>query len=608
MFQDPVRELLTKIKEKQVLKRPSQLSLHKTGEKTLRIPQDIAVSTSSRVNSVPETPQMIGAASFDTPAAVEGTGSPDLPRDTSPIDANEFDQLKQQLSAANSQIARMDRELSHSRIAENTAEQVLAGPSEVNFPITDNISEQTISNLQGALNASTRTDGRRTSWMMHDDAVSDASDPTSLGGYNASQSIWGQQGRASGAHNMAPNDHHLQQSSNQWVQEPARFYNGRAATPSVNSGNSQHRAFSGPSIPAVPDNRYVPSFGHAPQTHVVRRANTQITRTINPVGFGPASQPSFAMGPPMQPVRPFHSQQNGGWNITGRLSPQIPPYQNPSPYHGQVAYQPQPIGTPLSPMAAEFNINPAPITPWNAQVCNSRGLLVYHLPYNLQPPASEVPTFISNMEPLNYRRMLDRTISCDWKYIVDKIVCNNDQQASIFLQQKLKVGTFEQKYDIIEAILAQGYPLMINRFGNFLVQRAFEHGTPAQINSIANAIRGNTLNLSKDAFGCHVVQKAFDCVPEEHKAVMVHELLRQIPETVIHRYACHVWQKLFELRWKGPPPQIMAYVNDALRGLWPDVALGETGSLVVQNVFENCLEEDKVKVLNLLPSNPAKGL
>jgi len=198
------------------------------------------------------------------------------------------------------------------------------------------------------------------------------------------------------------------------------------------------------------------------------------------------------------------------------------------------------------------------------------------------------------IEPMNYRRLLDRNMSCNWKYIVDKIICNNDQQASIFLQQKLKVGTPEQKYDIVESIIAQAYPLMVNRFGNFLVQRCFEHGTSEQVIAIAGAIRGNTLTLSMDPFGCHVVQKAFDCVPEEYKATMVHELLRRIPETVIHRYACHVWQKLFELRWSDSPPQIMRYVNEALRGMWHEVALGETGSLVVQNIFENCLEEDKV--------------
>lgn len=42
----------------------------------------------------------------------------------------------------------------------------------------------------------------------------------------------------------------------------------------------------------------------------------------------------------------------------------------------------------------------------------------------------------------------------------------------------------------------------------------------------------------------------------------------------------------------------MKYVNEALRGMWHEVALGETGSLVVQNIFENCLENDKVCCLN----------
>lgn len=177
---------------------------------------------------------------------------------------------------------------------------------------------------------------------------------------------------------------------------------------------------------------------------------------------------------------------------------------------------------------------------------------------------------------------------------MDKIVCSNDQQASIFLQQKLKAATPEQRREIIDAIANQAYPLMINRFGNFLIQRCFEHGSPDQIIAIANSIRGNTLSLSMDPFGCHVIQKAFDCVPEEHRAVMVHELLRRIPESMTHRYACHVWQKLFELRWDGEAPQIMTRVDEALHGIWHEIALGETGSLVVQNIFENCRNDEKV--------------
>ncbi len=186
--------------------------------------------------------------------------------------------------------------------------------------------------------------------------------------------------------------------------------------------------------------------------------------------------------------------------------------------------------------------------------------------------------------------MLDKAVNCNWKFIVDKIVHSNDQQASIFLQQKLKVGTVEQKFDIIEAIIAQAYPLMVNRFGNFLVQRCFEHGTPEQVVAIANSIRGNTLSLSMDSFGCHVIQKAFDSVPEEFRVMMVNELLRRIPETVIHRYACHVWQKLFELRWTGEPPAIMKYVNDALFGMWLLRAVDYSIDQYASKVVEKCLK------------------
>lgn len=179
--------------------------------------------------------------------------------------------------------------------------------------------------------------------------------------------------------------------------------------------------------------------------------------------------------------------------------------------------------------------------------------------------------------------------------VIEKVIYQSDQQASLFLQQKLKLATTAQKHEIVDAIVRHCNLLMVNRFGNFLVQRCFEYGTGDHIDGIANAMLGNVVNLSMDMFGCHVVQKAFDCVDEEHKAAMVKELLCRIPETVNHRFACHVWQKLLEIRWKGSPPVIMKYVNDALRGLWTEIALGETGSLVVQNIFENCLDEDKVR-------------
>ncbi|CAG8402639.1 unnamed protein product [Penicillium salamii] len=494
--------------------------------------------------------------------------SSDFPKATQPgaheDKAGELLRLQQELLAAKSRIALQEQELAQTRVIKHTLDQALGTPSEVDIGSRE-FTDQTISHLQNAFNASNSAFNQlQEAWNAHDDSRSDSSDQLPAGVSNKSRGLWvhhepsmdreyrGSPGTGSSA---VLNAHRYWGLSNS--------YQSLTGQPSV----QPQSVFSGPSTspcgfyprPVGEQMRYTPGSVPAarPSMDQSHRAGSLISIQPTPWGelaSGPSSEQT--LHPPASPMKrpPSIFQQTGAYPV--------PPYL------------PRPIGSPLSPTATEFTGPNTNEGTWNPSIGSSQ-------------------TYISTLEPMNYRRLLDKNMSCDWKYIVDKIVCNNDQQASIFLQQKLKVGTSEQKYDIIEAIVHQAYSLMVNRFGNFLVQRCFEHGTPDQVIAIANAIRGNTLSLSMDPFGCHVIQKAFDCVPEEHKAVMVHELLRRIPETVVHRYACHVWQKLFELRWSGDPPQIMTQVNEALHGMWDEVALGETGSLVVQNIFENCVEEEK---------------
>ncbi|KAE8348857.1 pumilio-family RNA binding repeat protein [Aspergillus coremiiformis] len=495
------------------------------------------------------------------------------PADAIDTDASEVLRLKQELLAANSKIALQEQELAQTRVIKQTLDQALGPPSEVDFNGRE-ISEQTISNLQNAFNASNPTFSQlQDGWSGPDDSQSDISDALSTGAYSRSRGFWIPPMQQGFGMNMTvpvtdkTYGDSIAMPNNSFSQDLSRSWGNPLPNTSV-SGNASfqsHRVFSGPLNAACnldvrlscDRGRYAPDSGLGPRRSITQanRGGSSFPTQNSPWGAFAATSPGTQ--PPRSPV----SRQSSTYQQVG-LYP-IPPYH-------------QPVGTPLSPTASEFTSS-VTVPPW---ATSAIGL-------------NSTQTYISPLEPLNYRRLLDKNVSCDWRYIVDKIVCNNDQQASIFLQQKLKVGTAEQKYEIIEAIVHQAYPLMINRFGNFLVQRCFEHGTSEQIVAIANAIKGNTLSLSMDPFGCHVIQKAFDCVPEEHKAVMVHELLRRIPETVIHRYACHVWQKLFELRWSGEPPQIMAKVNEALHGMWHEVALGETGSLVVQNIFENCVEDEK---------------
>ncbi|CAI6328594.1 unnamed protein product [Periconia digitata] len=438
-----------------------------------------------------------------TPATDEFVrNTPATEPDSVVVTTAEYKKMQAELLEARSEVARVNQELHSSHVAKSTVDH-LGQVSDSEYSYNEEITEQTLSQLQKNFNAANRPN------------------------YG-----WGADSRA--------------------------FYNNTQQQQQHGFGPNPPQAAGRPSL-VQPNYRGRSSFLNEP-THF----------PIDP-GFRGGSNP---------PTRPPSALELQSYNGQYIGTPQ--------------SYGPGPIGGPmikLSPEASEFSASNG-FSAGNGFMAPS--------PWNSQPPSESGSDFkyIGSAEPMNYRRLLDRNMSCNWKNIVDKIICNNDQQASIFLQQKLKIGTPEQKFEIIESIIAQAYMLMINRFGNFLVQRCFEHGTSEQVVAIAQAIRGNTLSLSMDPFGCHVVQKAFDCVPEQYKAIMVHELLRRIPETVIHRYACHVWQKLFELRWSDSPPQIMRYVNEALQGMWHEVALGETGSLVVQNIFENCLEEDKRPCIN----------
>ncbi|KAF1990617.1 ARM repeat-containing protein [Aulographum hederae CBS 113979] len=575
--------LLAKLTEQKAALDKSKASNSSPEPGALSVP--VRDSDNSSSSSVPITPNSDGYAQSQSHSSEN-----EHPK---AVDTGYIMRLQKELEEAKTKIEYMDEELAHTRIAKHTFDQAVGPPSEVDFQLRGNVSDQgngsdqAINKAQAAIASSFRPPSTNQDAWNRPDVFNkqESADALSGGGvFATNQGIWGNPTRAAFPSNIgAPMAQKFPQPiQTSWAHSNNnRFWLGGT---NLSTGPPSPAPFVAPVAPTFNSNphhiRMDPILGPAP--YINDQSQFSMDQTFRGVTFTP-SRPNSA----------FDLRRNN-WNsypasiasMDGRAPSPSPPAMG---FQGMSQYQSNPPMVPfsqgglvgrLSSTTAEFGLDTMSSSQWTS---NS---------------TSDTPTYVPPVEPMNYRRLLDRNMSCNWKYIVDKIVCSNDQQASIFLQQKLKVGTNEQKYDIVEAIIAQAYPLMVNRFGNFLVQRCFEHGTPEQVIKIANAIRGNTLALSMDSFGCHVIQKAFDSVPEEYKAIMVHELLRRIPETVVHRYACHVWQKLFELRWSDTPPQIMKYVNEALRGMWHEVALGETGSLVVQNIFENCLEEDKRPCIN----------
>ena len=72
-----------------------------------------------------------------------------------------------------------------------------------------------------------------------------------------------------------------------------------------------------------------------------------------------------------------------------------------------------------------------------------------------------VPSFT---QPINFLSLLHPSSSPPYHVFVARIIKSSDQQASIFLQQKLKVADLEERHKIIDAICARGFEMMSHRY------------------------------------------------------------------------------------------------------------------------------------------------
>ena len=100
-------------------------------------------------------------------------------------------------------------------------------------------------------------------------------------------------------------------------------------------------------------------------------------------------------------------------------------------------------------------------------------------------------------QPINFLSLLHPSSTPPYHLFVSRIIKFSDQQASIFLQQKLKIADAGERAKIIDAICAKGFemmahryfhlcmmlgadrpnslcPAMFDRFGNWAVQRCLE--------------------------------------------------------------------------------------------------------------------------------------
>jgi len=278
---------------------------------------------------------------------------------------------------------------------------------------------------------------------------------------------------------------------------------------------------------------------------------------------------------------------------------------------------------------------------------NSIGSGTSMLPQSIQnsaPIHGAVPSHGPGI--VNYRALLAGDTDCDYEYFIRRITKHNDQQASIFMQQKLKQSALTQsagveknptdllqarhtekpRHEITRLVIEYSLELMTNRFGNFLVSRAIEHATSTERLELAERIGGQIVTLAQDTFATHCLQKMID-VDEEgenHVRRMISQELLKKKETVTHKSAGHVWARLLSVGGgssstislstgngkatglnqygdgAGKSGDLERSLNGLLKGEWAATAKDEVGSLIVQSVLENWNEAAKTDVVEEL--------
>ena len=336
--------LLTKLSEQQALLAEQKIALALSETASPNHDQDDSVT-----EPVPLTPATEKFGDIPVVACSEN-------EDTAQVKVEKMERLKKELDEAKDRIARQEQELSQTRVIKHTIDQVQADTPSIDTVKLDSV-DRTITSLQDAFGASRPV----FSQGNLEDARSDASEILSAAAtQNRGGNIWGNpNASAYSGHSSSPSIW-CQNSSRSWVNRPVPS----PLSPIMIPSQHQIRNYSGPSSPiSASNNRYFSDFSQYHPGNGNRRSNTQNSRNGPMFGQGRAGGWDS------------YGSNNEGSSVMG-ISPAS--YQPIGMFQAPMGYQPRPIGTPLSPMAAEFTAT-SPVSPWNSTVSEAK---IYGLALN----------------------------------------------------------------------------------------------------------------------------------------------------------------------------------------------------------------------------------
>ncbi|XP_072532323.1 pumilio homolog 1 isoform X1 [Salminus brasiliensis] len=175
---------------------------------------------------------------------------------------------------------------------------------------------------------------------------------------------------------------------------------------------------------------------------------------------------------------------------------------------------------------------------------------------------------------------------------------SQDQHGSRFIQLKLERASSAERQLVFSEILQAAYQLMVDVFGNYVIQKFFEFGSLDQKLALAERIRGHVLSLALQMYGCRVIQKALEFIPSDQQVIseMVRELDGHVLKCVKDQNGNHVVQKCIEC----VQPHALQFIIDAFKGQVFALSTHPYGCRVIQRILEHCLPEQTLPILEEL--------
>ncbi|XP_067111701.1 pumilio homolog 1 isoform X2 [Osmerus mordax] len=219
-------------------------------------------------------------------------------------------------------------------------------------------------------------------------------------------------------------------------------------------------------------------------------------------------------------------------------------------------------------------------------------------------PSSRLRYGMSDVMPSGRSRLLEdfrnnRYPNLQLREIAGHIMeFSQDQHGSRFIQLKLERASSAERQLVFSEILQAAYQLMVDVFGNYVIQKFFEFGSLDQKLALAERIRGHVLSLALQMYGCRVIQKALEFIPSDQQVIseMVRELDGHVLKCVKDQNGNHVVQKCIEC----VQPHALHFIIDAFKGQVFALSTHPYGCRVIQRILEHCLPEQTLPILEEL--------